>query len=173
LSPCETHLLARFNGFPFGPTGECHKMTPNDYLNLICRPHVEAFASDPTCLSKAWAAVVSLGQFTDYLAAGLGISKTAARKKIKSAFPQFDLVSDVGNASKHFELHDPRRTNRPGFSIGHLKIGKSAAFSDGSFFSDGSSFAEHPNVVRADFANEHTDMVHLCKTCLACLETVA
>lgn len=148
-------------------------MTPKAYLDLICRPHVEALASDPTSPHKAWAAVVSLGQFADYLATHRGISKAAARKDIQSAFLQYDLVSDAGNASKHFELDDPKRTTRLGFSIGHFKVGRSAAFSDGSYFSDGTSFSEHPDVLRVEFQAEQTDLVHLCSACLTVLETKA
>jgi len=112
-------------------------MKPSTYLEVICKPHLHAFEADPTAISKAWSAVVSLGQFADYLAADRNISKRAARKLIESVFPKFDLVSDIANASKHFELSDPTRTSRAGYSITHLKIGKSAAFTDGTFFSDG------------------------------------
>ena len=144
-------------------------MTPDDYINLICKPHVEEFATNPTSIAQAWAAVVSLGQFGDYLAAHRGISKTQARSIIRDKFSQYDLVIDIANASKHFEVDDPNRTNRPGFSVGHLRIGKSSAFSDGSFFSDGTSFAEHPDVIRADYQNEHHDLLHLCESCLETL----
>jgi hypothetical protein len=101
------------------------------------------------------------------------ISKTAARKRIEAVFPQFDLDGDVGNAVKHLELNDPRRTSRPGYSISHLKIGPSAAFDDGSYFSDGTSWAESEDVVRADFSADYVDLLHLCKACLASLETIA
>jgi len=109
-------------------------MKPSTYLEVICMPLLHAFEADPTEISKASSAVVSLGQFADYLAADRNISKRAARKLIRAVFPQFDLVSDIANASKHFELTDPQKTSRPGYSITHLKIGKSAAFTDGTFF---------------------------------------
>jgi hypothetical protein len=148
-------------------------MKPSTYLEVICMPHLHAFEADPTAISKAWSAVVSLGQFADYLAADRNISKGAARKLIEAVFPNFDLVSDIANASKHFELSDPRRTSRPGYSIAHLKIGKSAAFTDGTFFSDGTSWLESTEVVRADFSGDYVDLLYLCRSCFASIETIA
>jgi hypothetical protein len=126
-------------------------MKPTEYLDVICKPLVLAFREDPAAISKAWAAVVALGQFADYLAAHRQISKREARALVEAIFPRFDLISDIGNASKHFELTDSRRTSRPGYSISHLKIGRGAAFSDGSFYSDGSSHSDSNDVVRADY----------------------
>jgi hypothetical protein len=148
-------------------------MKPSTYLEVICAPHLQAFEADPTAISKAWGAIVSLGQFADYLAADRNITKRAARKLIEAVFPQFDLVSDIANASKHFELSDPTRTSRAGYSIAHLKIGKSAAFSDGTFFSDGTSWVQSTDVVRADFANDYVDLLHLCRSCFASVRTIA
>ena len=147
-------------------------MRPSEYLSAICRPLVFAFREDPAAISKAWAAVVALGQFADYLAAHRQISKRDARSLVEAIFPRFDLISDVCNASKHFELTDPRRTARPGYSISHLRVGRGAAFSDGTFYSDGSSHSDSPDVVRADYGSEHVDLQHLCADCLSALETI-
>jgi hypothetical protein len=151
-------------------------MTPRIFLDLICRPHVEAFAADPTSSHKEWAAVVALGQFVDYLAAGRGaISRQevqATRRGLEAAIPQLGLISDVANVNKHVRL-DGQKRRRAGLSIHHIGEGKAAAFSDGSFFSDGSSFAEHRDVIRTDFQGEHLDLVHLCTSCLAVLDAIA
>jgi hypothetical protein len=148
-------------------------MKATEYLEVICKPLVFAFCQDPTAVSKAWAAVVALGQFADYLAANRQISKREARSLVEAIFPRFDLISDIGNASKHFALDDPRRTSRPGYSISHLKVGPSAAFSDGSFYSDGSSHAESDDVIRADYGREYVDLQHLCSDCLSALATIS
>jgi hypothetical protein len=146
-------------------------MGPTEYLNSICRPLVAAFRDDPTEISKAWAAVVALGQFADYLAMHRQISPKDARALIETKFHGFDLVYDICNASKHFRL-EKKSTSRRGFSISHLTVGPGAAFRDGPFYSDGSSHSDSEDVLRADYGSEHVDLQHLCTDCLSALTTI-
>jgi hypothetical protein len=145
-------------------------MTPQEFLDLICRPNVLAFEGEPTSISKAWSAVVALGQFADCYAKDRGITVLTARADIEKEFRRFGLLTDVSVANKHFEVKR-KQSGRMGLSIKHQGIGKGAAYSDGTYHSDGTSFAEHPDVVRIDFGSEHVDLLHLCVSCLAALDS--
>jgi hypothetical protein len=72
-------------------------MKATEYLDVICKPLVLAFREDPTAVSKAWAAVVALGQFADYLAAHRQISKREARALVEAIFPRLETWQAVRN----------------------------------------------------------------------------
>lgn len=145
-------------------------MTPKEYLNDICKPNVDDVIRDPTSVRRAWVAVVSLLHFADYLAAHRGRIIADVRAELCSGFPNFQLIEDIGNASKHFKRE---RGRRKGLSATHIGIGPGAAFSDGTYFSDGTSFADADDVVRVEFRREIIDVVHLCRECLTFLMTKA
>lgn len=144
-------------------------MTPKEYLRDICEPCVAEFAADPTSIRRAWVAVIALLHFEDYLARYRKSKIRPIRDELIRGFGHFQVIEDIGNASKHFEREasSPRR----GLSVRDYRIGKAAAFSDGSYWSDGSSWAESPDVVRIEFNGEIVDVLHLCQACLKYLES--
>jgi hypothetical protein len=148
-------------------------MTPREYLEAICIPSVEEFFREPTALRRAWTAVVALIHFEDYLAAHRGLTehnKIQLRRELDQGCPPLRFLRDVGNANKHHRL---TRGDHLGLSFDHIQVGKSAAFSDGSYFDDGSSFAEHDDVVRVEFEDKIIDLRHLCEECLSYFQTKA
>lgn len=144
-------------------------MNPRQYLEEIVESNVADLVAEPTLVRRAWIATISLFHIEDYLAGARKLkAKSSLRSELDLEFPQFAIVRDTANANKHFELdRGPRR----GLSSRNLTIGKSAAFSDGSYFSDGTSFAERDDVARIEYGSELVDVVHLCTTCLEYLRT--
>jgi len=70
-------------------------------------------------------------------------------------------IDAVAHATKHIELdkrHDNSET--PRLNISEIRIGRGAAFSDGSYFSDGSTFSDAPNVPIIDRGEDKWDMRH-------------
>lgn len=124
--------------------------------------------AEPTSLRRAWAAVVALFHFSDYLAAGRATELELVRAEFYREFPRFKQVRDIANANKHFELG---KGAGKGLSARHSQVGPGAAFSDGSYYSDGTSHSDASDVVRVDFRGELVDVVHLCNECLAYLRT--
>jgi hypothetical protein len=147
-------------------------MTPREYLDEICEPFVKDFIGSPTSVRHAWAATIALFHFEDYLASAMGLvvkkDREELRAQLEADFPDFSIIRDIANANKHFALNRGRRT---GLSTHHIKVGASAAFSDGTYFSDGTSFAEHEDVVRIEFQGEIVDLMHLCERCLVYLRS--
>ena len=142
-------------------------MTPREYLELVCIPNLDDFIQHPTSFRHAWAATVSLFHFRDYLAADRLEPVGAIASEIERDFPPFKAVADIANASKHFTLD---RGTRLGLSATNLKIGRGAAFSDGSYYSDGTSHSDAPDVVRVEFNGEYIDVLHLCRSYLTVLK---
>lgn len=138
-------------------------MTPRQFLAEVCAPSVCELNGEPTSVRRAWLAVVSLFHLSDYLAADCGEALGRVRQRIYDDFPNFRLVRDIANASKHFEVD---RGPFSGLSAHHVTTGHGAAFSDGSYYSDGTSHSDAPIVVRVEFNGHIVDIPHLCSECL-------
>jgi hypothetical protein len=103
------------------------------------------------------------------LAKERGTSLAAVRDEFEAEFPEFKVLADIANASKHFELD--RSGPRQGLSAVDFHIGRGAAFSDGTYWRDGTTDTGAPDVVRMEFGAERIDLLNLCGRCLAYLET--
>ncbi|RZN16229.1 hypothetical protein [Bradyrhizobium sp. Leo121] len=143
-------------------------MTPQRYIEQICQPNFDEFAAEPTSIRRAWSTATALFHFIDCLAVQRGQRTSIIRDEVEAGFPQFQALADIANSSKHFELD---RGSRKGLSVEDFKIGRGAAFSDGSYFSDGTSFSDAPDVIRIEFKGEQIDVLTLCRQALAHLKT--
>jgi hypothetical protein len=149
-----------------GATGDrMTTMTAEQYFKLICKPHFKEFADDPIFLWRAWSAAAALYHFVDYLAHERGMEVEKARVKIQRTFPALEKLRDVTNAFKHCEV-ERGSSSRRNLRADHSRVGKGAAFSDGTYFSDGTSFLEIPDVVRVEFKGEIIDVLSLCRQTL-------
>jgi hypothetical protein len=83
---------------------------------------------------------------------------------------QGQRLSALANTAKHFRL-DHKRHERIGLSTDDFKVGRGAAFSDGSYYSDGASHSDAIRVIRIEFQGEQIDVLHLCRAAIAFLET--
>jgi hypothetical protein len=145
-------------------------MTPSEYLDQICRPSLTEFVREPTSVRRAWASAAALFHFADCLAVHRGQSIGLIRTELDSEFLDFPALADIANASKHFLLD---RGSRVGLSAVHFRVGRGAAFSDGSYYSDGSSHSDAPDVIRVEFQGKQIDVLHLCEEALTFLESKA
>ena len=143
-------------------------MLPSEYLEKICRPLFDEFEREPATMHRAWAAIVALAHFADYLARSRNIRICDARKEVSSSFPNFDLITDIANASKHVVL-DRGGRKREGYSVENIQSGPEAAFTDGTYFSDNTAFSDAKIVLVSNFNEEQVDLVHLCSSCLTSL----
>jgi hypothetical protein len=143
-------------------------MTPVQYLDDVCEPNFEDFAREPTSIRKAWASASSLFHFVDCLAIHQGKDVATVRAAMALQFPAISALADIANATKHFEL---RRGIRTGLSADNFRIGRGAAFSDGSYFSDGSTFSDSPDVIRVEFNGSQIDVLHLCREAITYLRS--
>jgi hypothetical protein len=144
------------------------KMTPKTYFDEICRPALQDFIENPTSLRHAYCAVTNLYHLQDWIARFRGVKISDVREELQRDFPNIQALADIANASKHFELD---RGPRKGLRASDLRTGSGAAFDDGTYFDDGTSFANIPDVIRIEFNGDLIDVLHLCKTAAAFLET--
>jgi hypothetical protein len=144
-------------------------MTPAEYITIVCEPEVAALVDDPTSVRRAMVAAIVLFHVCDHLGEGDEQKTKATKANIGLAFPQFQGVADIANASKHAVRSSGARK---GLSVGDMRVGRAAAFSDGSYYSDGSTHSDAPDVIRVEFNGEQIDVVHLCKRFLAHIQAL-
>jgi hypothetical protein len=145
-------------------------VTPREYLDIICRPSFEEFRAEPSSIRKAWIAAAALYHFADYFEKSRNEEKATIRKRLADAFPKFQQLADIANASKHLELD---RGPRTGLAARHFGIGNRAAFSDGTYFSDGTTLSGAREGIRVEFNGDIIDVLWLSEAALAAWEKVA
>lgn len=143
-------------------------MTPQTYLETICRPACADFFAEPTSLRKAWAAATALFHFEDCVAVDSGTDIKTLRREMEKEFFRLSALADVANVSKHFCLE---RGKRKGLAVDDFRTGRGAAFSDGAYYSDGTSHSDAPIVVVVEFNGQKIDVQNLCREALTYFES--
>lgn len=91
-------------------------------------------------------------------------------EEIAKTIPKFHTVRAIANAGKHVELTRHPKPELIGLRAEHLAKGKSAAFSDGSYFSDGTSWSDMRETVVVEMPDgTRHDVLHLCTSVLDAL----
>lgn len=136
---------------------------PEVYISELAQPLCRRFQAEPTSYELAISSCIILYHFCDVVAHARGSKPHDVAEEIASVVPEFHTVRAIANAGKHVELTRHPKADLVGLRAEHLKRGKGAAFSDGSYFSDGSTWADMPEtvVVSTPDGRKH-DVLNLC-----------
>lgn len=113
------------------------------YFHVVVCEAIDACAQNQSSLWHAYAACTLTYHLHEHIAASFGVSATAILNEIKAEFPEMHELQAIATASKHGKSSN-KNHKYIGLTLSDIYVGKSAAFSDGTYFSDGSSYAEHP-----------------------------
>jgi hypothetical protein len=142
-------------------------MKVDEYWARIVKPLIGRFELEPTSIDLAFAACIAVYHVKDYL---------PLQPDIKNSWlindnDNFSIIFAVASAAKHLEAQDVRHSALVGLRADSADIGKSAAFTDGTYFSDGTSWSDMPNVVRVRKPDgTPIDVLWLVKTVSATIE---
>ncbi|WP_288757095.1 hypothetical protein [uncultured Brevundimonas sp.] len=108
---------------------------PEVYLAELAEPLCRRFEAEPASFDLAIASCIILYHYADVVAHVRAEKAPAMADEIAQVVPAFHTIRAIANAGKHVELKRHPVKALVGLRAEHLTRGKSAAFSDGSFFS--------------------------------------
>lgn len=140
---------------------------PEVYLSELAEPLCRRFEAEPTSYELAIASCIILFHYADVVAHVRCQTPYDVAGEIAVAVPAFHTVRAIANAGKHVELTRHPVSELIGLRAEHLKRGKGAAFSDGSFYSDGASHSDAAETIMVETPDgQKHDVLHVCRAVL-------
>lgn len=144
---------------------------PEVYLSDLAQPLCSRFETEPTSYDLAIASCIILYHFSDVVAHVRGKQPHDIAVEIAERIPEFHTIRAIANAGKHVELTRHPKPELIGLRAEHLVKGKTAAFSDGSFFSDSTTYSDMSETVLVQTPDGNThDVLLICTSVLKSLK---
>ena len=144
------------------PTRERKAMTPQEYLAIIVEPTCQEFFESPLDTRKAILASLVTYHVIDAIAVAEGANnESAVYDRLLRDCPQLRELKGTALAAKH--IH-PRQNGFSDFRLENVRAGRSAAFSDGSYYSDGTSHSDAHDAAVLMNTSKHVDIEHTVRT---------
>jgi len=119
-------------------------MPPKAYFERMVLPTYEEFLADNTNVRRAMLACMATHHLMDAIGMEASRKATDVYKELETQCPALNTVKAVCLVAKHIV---PTQSGFKKYTIDHVKRGRGAAFSDGTYFNDGTTFADSPETI--------------------------
>lgn len=145
-------------------------MTPAQYLRDIVMPTVAEFEAKPADVRRAMLACTICYHTVDAIARDRRIKdEKVVYDELVGRCPEMATLKAVSLMTKHVA---PNQQGFEGTSIDDVKVGRGAAFSDGSYYSDGASHSDAPaRAVMDSPVLRKVELLRDIRACVAFLST--
>jgi len=146
------------------------RMNPYQYLHEIVIPTVAEFEAAPADTRRAMLACTVCYHMVDAIAVAEGIKDPrVVYDRLVPACPALKTLKAVSLLTKHLA---PKQTEFKGAAIADVKVGRGAAFSDGSYYGDGASHSDAPaRAILESGIMRKTDLLHEIQICISFFKT--